>query len=80
MSVTAPGTVAEAGLAEGPYRAARGTQISCRGWRQEVALRMLMNSLDPELAEKPEELVVYDGTGAAQGAWMRGARSGARDW
>ncbi|SRR5713226_8222262 len=59
MSVTVPGSVAEAGLAKGPFRAARGTQISCKGWQQEAALRMLMNNLDPEVAEKPEELVVY---------------------
>jgi urocanate hydratase len=38
MSVTVPGTVAEAGLAKGPYRAPRGTQISCKGWQQEAAL------------------------------------------
>ena len=37
-------------------------------------------NLDPEVAEKPEELVVYYGLGAGQGVWMRGARSGARDW
>jgi urocanate hydratase len=46
-------------------RAARGTEISCRGWQQEAALRMLMNNLDPEVAEHPEELVVYGGTGKA---------------
>src|SRR5215472_1400472 len=54
---------AEAGLSKGPYRAPRGMQISCKGWQQEAALRMLLNNLDPEVAEKPEELVVYGGTG-----------------
>src|SRR3989442_3022727 len=63
MSVTVPGTVKEAGMAKGPFRAPRGTQISCKGWQQEAALRMLLNNLDPEVAEKPEELVVYGGGG-----------------
>src|SRR6516162_7567259 len=63
------GTTAEAGLSKGPYRAPRGTQISCKGWQQEAALRMLMNNLDPEVAEKPEELVVYGGTGKAARNW-----------
>src|SRR6201993_2067885 len=52
-----------------PVRAARGTQISCKGWQQEAALRMLMNNLDPEVAENPEELVVYGGTGKAARNW-----------
>ena len=46
-------------------RAARGTELTCKGWQQEAALRMLMNNLDPEVAERPEELVVYGGTGRA---------------
>src|SRR5438552_453285 len=46
-------------------RAPRGTEISCRGWQQEAALRMLMNNLDPEVAERPEQLIVYGGTGKA---------------
>ncbi|HET7676272.1 MAG TPA: urocanate hydratase [Candidatus Limnocylindrales bacterium] len=50
-------------------RAPRGTQLSCRGWQQEAALRMLMNNLDPEVAERPEELVVYGGTGRAARSW-----------
>ena len=54
-SGTAPGSAAEAGLSKGPFRAARGTEISCKGWQQEAALRMLMNNLDPEVAEKPQE-------------------------
>jgi urocanate hydratase len=50
-------------------RAPRGTQISCKGWIQEAALRMLMNNLDPEVAEKPEELIVYGGAGRAARDW-----------
>jgi len=50
-------------------RAPRGTEISCRGWPQEAALRMLMNNLDPEVAERPEDLVVYGGTGKAARSW-----------
>src|SRR5918999_678707 len=50
-------------------RAPRGTEISCRGWQQEAALRMLMNNLDPEVAERPDELVVYGGTGKAARNW-----------
>ncbi|MFH0902175.1 MAG: urocanate hydratase [Pseudomonadota bacterium] len=46
-------------------RAPRGTKLSCRGWQQEAALRMLMNNLDPEVAERPQDLVVYGGTGRA---------------
>src|SRR5437867_2866925 len=69
MSVTVPGTVAGAGLSKGPFRAARGTEISCKGWQQEAALRMLMNNLDPEVAEKPEGVVVYGGTGKAARNW-----------
>jgi urocanate hydratase len=50
-------------------RAPRGTQISCRGWQQEAALRMLMNNLDPEVAERPEQLIVYGGIGKAARNW-----------
>src|SRR3954462_15814504 len=50
-------------------RAARGTELSCRNWPQEAALRMLQNNLDPEVAEHPEELVVYGGTGKAARDW-----------
>jgi urocanate hydratase len=50
-------------------RAPRGSEISCRGWQQEAALRMLMNNLDPEVAERPEDLVVYGGTGRAARSW-----------
>jgi urocanate hydratase len=50
-------------------RAPRGTALSCRGWPQEAALRMLMNNLDPEVAERPDDLVVYGGTGRAARSW-----------
>ncbi len=50
-------------------RAARGSEISCKGWQQEAALRMLHNNLDPEVAERPEDLVVYGGTGKAARNW-----------
>lgn len=50
-------------------RAARGSTISCKGWQQEAALRMLMNNLDPDVAERPEDLVVYGGTGKAARSW-----------
>lgn len=50
-------------------RAARGTEISAVGWQQEAALRMLQNNLDPEVAERPEDLVVYGGTGKAARDW-----------
>jgi urocanate hydratase len=50
-------------------RAPRGTAISCKSWQQEAALRMLMNNLDPEVAERPEDLVVYGGIGRAARNW-----------
>ena len=50
-------------------RAPRGTTISCKSWQQEAALRMLMNNLDPEVAEKPDELIVYGGRGKAARNW-----------
>jgi len=50
-------------------RAPRGTTLSCRGWQQEAALRMLMNNLDPEVAEKPGELIIYGGSGKAARNW-----------
>jgi urocanate hydratase len=50
-------------------RAPRGAELSCRGWPQEAAMRMLMNNLDPEVAENPDELVVYGGTGRAARSW-----------
>ncbi|HYF93220.1 MAG TPA: urocanate hydratase [Symbiobacteriaceae bacterium] len=50
-------------------RAPRGTELSCKGWQQEAALRMLMNNLDPEVAERPDDLVVYGGSGKAARNW-----------
>src|SRR6187401_382108 len=50
-------------------RAPRGTELSCKGWQQEAVLRMLMNNLDPEVAEDPDHLVVYGGTGRAARSW-----------
>src|ERR1700689_2926973 len=50
-------------------RAPRGNSLRCRGWKQEAALRMLMNNLDPEVAERPADLVVYGGTGKAARDW-----------
>jgi urocanate hydratase len=50
-------------------RAPRGNKLSCKGWQQEAALRMLMNNLDPEVAERPDDLVVYGGTGRAARSW-----------
>ena len=60
MTSLAPGRV---------LSAPRGTTISCRGWHQEAALRMLHNNLDPEVAERPEDLVVYGGSGKAARNW-----------
>ena len=54
---------------EGPIRAPRGAEITCKGWHQEAALRMLMNNLDPEVAERPDDLIVYGGTGKAARNW-----------
>src|ERR1700693_833613 len=52
-----------------PIRAPRGTQITCKGWQQEAAMRMLMNNLDEEVGERPQDLVVYGGTGRAARSW-----------
>jgi urocanate hydratase len=56
-------------LATRTIRAPRGTTLSCKGWPQEAALRMLMNNLDPDVAERPEDLVVYGGSGRAARSW-----------
>ncbi|HYX11304.1 MAG TPA: urocanate hydratase [Candidatus Acidoferrum sp.] len=60
-----------AGTSAGPreVRAPRGSTITCKGWQQEAAMRMLMNNLDPDVAERPEDLVVYGGTGKAARSW-----------
>jgi urocanate hydratase len=52
-----------------PVRAPHGTKLSCRSWQTEAAMRMLMNNLDPEVAERPDDLVVYGGTGRAARSW-----------
>jgi urocanate hydratase len=52
-----------------PVRAPRGTMLSCKSWQQEAAMRMLMNNLDEEVAERPQDLVVYGGTGRAARSW-----------
>lgn len=56
-------------IRQGTIRAPRGNRLNCKGWLQEAALRMLMNNLDPEVAEKPDELIVYGGTGKAARNW-----------
>ena len=63
-------TLRNADIAVRPViRAPRGTTLRCKGWTREAALRMLMNNLDPEVAEKPDDLVVYGGTGRAARNW-----------
>jgi urocanate hydratase len=69
--MSAASGTAEISAAAGARRvvAPRGRELSCKGWQQEAALRMLMNNLDPEVAERPEDLVVYGGTGRAARSW-----------
>src|ERR671913_485107 len=62
-------TAVEARSGPRTVRAPRGTELSCKGWQQEAALRMLMNNLDPDVAEDPDNLVVYGGTGRAARSW-----------
>src|SRR5690242_21759057 len=62
-------TISEPPARHEAIRAPRGRKLSCKGWLQEAALRMLMNNLDPDVAEKPEELIVYGGTGKAARNW-----------
>src|ERR671912_2046085 len=50
-------------------RAPRGAELNCKGWHQEAALRCLMNNLDPDVAERPDELIVYGGSGKAARSW-----------
>ena len=69
MPDTTPGSDPVSGPGPRPVRAPRGTELTCRGWGQEAALRMLMNNLDPEVAEDPDRLVVYGGTGRAARSW-----------
>ncbi|MBU6429007.1 MAG: urocanate hydratase, partial [Cyanobacteria bacterium REEB65] len=69
--VAAPSGLPELLAGEFPVtlRAPRGTNLQCKGWVQEAALRMLLNNLDPEVAEHPQELVVYGGSGKAARNW-----------
>ncbi len=67
MTLTMAGSLPNSGSRV--VRAPRGREISCKGWQQEAALRMLMNNLDPEVAERPEDLVVYGGIGKAARDW-----------
>jgi urocanate hydratase len=64
-----PSSITAANKVRDPIHAPRGAKISCKGWQQEAALRMLMNNLDPEVAERPQDLVVYGGTGKAARNW-----------
>jgi len=66
---TASASQAGAARDNRPVRAPRGTSITCKGWQQEAAMRMLMNNLDPDVAERPEELIIYGGTGKAARNW-----------
>ena len=61
--------MSKAGSLQRAIRAPRGATLSCKGWGQEAALRMLMNNLDPEVAERPDELIVYGGSGKAARSW-----------
>ncbi|MGE5673200.1 MAG: urocanate hydratase [Mycobacterium leprae] len=65
MSNSSTGGIGVARIVRAPH----GTVLSCKGWQQEAALRMLMNNLDPEVAERPEDLVVYGGRGKAARSW-----------
>src|SRR5215813_6068334 len=56
-------------LAPRTVHAPRGKALSCKGWHQEAAMRMLMNNLDPEVAENPDQLIIYGGTGRAARSW-----------
>src|SRR5262245_15896335 len=70
MTTLGPATFdLEAALAARTLRAPRGTRIRCKGWLQEAAFRMLCNNLDPEVAERPQDLVVYGGSGKAARNW-----------
>ncbi|MFU8896479.1 MAG: urocanate hydratase [Gammaproteobacteria bacterium] len=69
MDDARPATATGTRRRDGVVRAPRGSELSCRGWVQEAALRMLMNNLDPEVAENPRELVVYGGIGRAARNW-----------
>src|ERR1022692_821369 len=67
--MTAARTSGQAPAGPRPVRAPRGSDLSCKGWPQEAALRMLMNNLDPQVAEHPDQLIVYGGSGRAARSW-----------
>jgi urocanate hydratase len=67
--MTTPPLVESPAVHPPTIRAPRGRELSCKGWHQEAALRMLMNNLDPEVAERPDDLIVYGGTGKAARDW-----------
>src|SRR5260221_10793739 len=67
--MTAARTPDQAPAGPRPVRAPRGTDLSCKAWPQEAAMRMLMNNLDPEVAEHPDQLIVYGGSGRAARSW-----------
>lgn len=69
MTEVAAMSATTSGANRGDIRAPRGSHISCKGWQQEAALRMIMNNLDPDVAERPGDLVVYGGTGKAARNW-----------
>ncbi|MDQ4501270.1 urocanate hydratase [Sinomonas sp. ASV322] len=69
MTTTEPARKADFTTGARPVRAPRGTEISAKSWQTEAPMRMLMNNLDPEVAERPDELVVYGGTGRAARSW-----------
>ncbi|WP_334172522.1 urocanate hydratase [Sinomonas sp.] len=69
MSITDPARKADFTTGARPVRAPRGTEITAKSWQTEAPMRMLMNNLDPEVAERPDELVVYGGTGRAARSW-----------
>ncbi|MEA5454886.1 urocanate hydratase [Sinomonas sp. JGH33] len=69
MTTTTPAPKADFTTGARPVRAPRGTEITAKSWQTEAPMRMLMNNLDPEVAERPDELVVYGGTGRAARSW-----------
>ena len=69
MTTTEQRMAQDTPVAPRPMRAPRGTTLTCKGWPQEAAYRMLQNNLDPEVAERPDELVVYGGRGRAARSW-----------
>ena len=67
--MTTPVSTDQKRTVRAPIRAPRGPELSCKTWQAEAAMRMLMNNLDPEVAERPEDLVIYGGRGKAARNW-----------